>query len=51
METIVTIDLREISEGTELTLTHTKFENEQARDMHNKGWLGCVGRLEKYINT
>ena len=51
METLVTIELRKVSEGTELTLTHTKFGNEQARDMHNKGWLGCVGRLEKYINA
>jgi uncharacterized protein YndB with AHSA1/START domain len=50
-ETLVTIELREISEGTELTLTHTKFENEPARDMHNQGWVGCIGRLEKYINA
>lgn len=51
VETLVTIELRKISEGTEITLTHANFGTEQARDMHNHGWLGCIGRLEKYINA
>lgn len=46
IETLVTIDLRKNGAGTELTLTHSKFAAEQTRDMHNQGWVGCVGRLE-----
>ena len=45
--TLVTIELRKNGAGTELTLTHTKFADEAARDMHSQGWIGCVGRLEK----
>ena len=45
--TLVTIELRKNGASTELTLTHTKFADEAARDMHSQGWIGCVGRLEK----
>jgi uncharacterized protein YndB with AHSA1/START domain len=46
-ETLVTLDFRDKGGATELTLTHTQFADEKARDMHNDGWMGCVGRLEK----
>ncbi|MFN0191367.1 MAG: SRPBCC domain-containing protein [Aestuariivirga sp.] len=46
METLVTLDFREVAAGTELTLTHVKFAAENVRDMHLAGWNGCVGRLE-----
>ena len=45
-ETLVTVDLRKKGAGTELTLTHSKFADEKSRDMHNQGWMGCIGRLE-----
>ena len=45
-ETLVTVELRRIGAGTELTLTHSKFANDKDRDMHNQGWMGCIGRLE-----
>ena len=48
-ETLVTIDLRKKGAGTELTLTHSKFADGKTRDMHNEGWAGCVGRLEKLM--
>jgi uncharacterized protein YndB with AHSA1/START domain len=47
VETLVTLNFRDKGGATELTLTHTKFADEEARDMHNDGWMGCVGRLEK----
>jgi uncharacterized protein YndB with AHSA1/START domain len=47
--TLVTIDLRKKGEDTELTLTHSKFADDKTRDMHNEGWVGCVGRLEKLM--
>ena len=49
IETLVTVELRKNGAGTELTLTHSNFAAEQSRDMHNQGWVGCVGRLEKLL--
>jgi uncharacterized protein YndB with AHSA1/START domain len=47
LDTLVTIDLRKVDTGTELTLTHTRFADEDTRDKHQRGWNGCVGRLER----
>ena len=44
--TLVTVELRKNGVGTELTLTHSKFADDRTRDMHNQGWVGCIGRLE-----
>lgn len=44
--TLVTVELRKNGAGTELTLTHSKFADDKTRDMHNQGWVGCIGRLE-----
>ena len=46
MNTLVTVELRRKGAGTELTLTHSKFADDKTRDMHNQGWMGCIGRLE-----
>ena len=45
-ETLVIVELRKKGAGTELTLTHSKFADDKTRDMHNQGWVGCIGRLE-----
>lgn len=45
-ETQVTIELRQLDEATELTLTHDRFATETSRDMHLQGWSGCLGNLE-----
>ena len=45
-ETLVTVELRKKGAATELTLTHFKFADDKTRDMHNQGWVGCIGRLE-----
>lgn len=44
--TLVTVELRKNGADTELTLTHSKFTDDKTRDMHNQGWMGCIGRLE-----
>jgi uncharacterized protein YndB with AHSA1/START domain len=46
-ETLVTLELRPIDAGTELTLTHDRFASESARDMHLQGWTGCLANLER----
>ncbi len=49
-QSLVTFELRAVGTGTELTLTHEKFFDEAARDRHQHGWTGCLGRLEALFN-
>jgi len=48
-ESLVTMELREVDGGTELTLTHAQFFDAEARDRHNKGWQGSLARLDKFL--
>jgi uncharacterized protein YndB with AHSA1/START domain len=45
-ESLVTVELRPIPLGTELTLTHAQFHDEAARDSHRAGWSGALDKLE-----
>ena len=44
-ESLVTIELAPVAEGTELTLTHSRFADEQARDSHRDGWTETLAKL------
>ena len=46
-DTLVTIELRPVTEGTELTFTHAQFANEPERDGHRRGWTGSLDKLER----
>ncbi len=48
-ESLVTIELEPLGPGTRLTLTHTRFADEAARDHHESGWVGCLGQLERLL--
>jgi len=48
-ESLVTIELRATGRGTELTLKHEQFADAEARDRHQHGWIGCLGRLERAL--
>ena len=48
---IVTIVLRPITGGTELTLTHAQFPNEAERDIHRDGWSGAFDKLEAFLRS
>jgi uncharacterized protein YndB with AHSA1/START domain len=48
-ESLVTFELRANGGGTELTLRHEQFADEEARDKHQQGWTGCLARLEKFV--
>ena len=48
-ESLVTFELRATDGGTELTLKHEQFADEEARDKHQQGWTGCLARLEKVV--
>ena len=47
LETVVTIELRQMGNATELKLTHGNFPSEDVRNHHNAGWMGCVNSLVK----
>lgn len=47
VESVVTVELESASPGTtRLTLTHSRFVQGEARDQHEKGWTGCLAKLE-----
>lgn len=48
-ESLVTWELRAAGGGTELTLKHEQFADEEARDKHQHGWTGCLARLERFL--
>jgi uncharacterized protein YndB with AHSA1/START domain len=44
--TVVTIEFFDASNGgTDMVLTHDRFESEQARSEHTKGWNGALDKL------
>jgi uncharacterized protein YndB with AHSA1/START domain len=45
-ETVVTIELFEIADGTRLELRQEVFESIESRDQHEHGWGGCLDCLE-----
>ena len=48
-ESMVTIELNPVTDGTMLTLTHEQFFNEKARDDHSVGWGMALDRLEALL--
>jgi uncharacterized protein YndB with AHSA1/START domain len=49
-ESLVTLEFTPSGEGTEMVLTHQRFADKEARDKHNDGWIGCLGRLERHLS-
>lgn len=50
-ETLVTVLLQEVEEGTELTLTHEGFTDAAVAENHRAGWLDCIERLAAMAPT
>ena len=48
-DTLVTVEFRDLGGSTEVSVTHERFPNEEARGMHEQGWTGCLGRLGKLV--
>jgi uncharacterized protein YndB with AHSA1/START domain len=45
-ESLVTISLKDVEGGTELTLLHERFLSEGSRNGHTKGWAGSLDKLD-----
>jgi uncharacterized protein YndB with AHSA1/START domain len=43
----VTVRLEPGGRGTRLTLVHELLPTPETREAHAKGWIGCLGRLER----
>jgi uncharacterized protein YndB with AHSA1/START domain len=46
-ESLLEIRLRAIAEGTELTLTHSRLQDEESRRGHEAGWAGALDKLQR----
>ena len=47
VESLVTVEFEPEPAGrTRLTLTHSRFAEDEARDEHVRGWTGCLAKLE-----
>jgi uncharacterized protein YndB with AHSA1/START domain len=49
VDSVVTLELRELARGTELTLTHELPADPKVRQGHEEGWEGCLGNLAKHL--
>jgi uncharacterized protein YndB with AHSA1/START domain len=48
---LVTVSLKDVAGGTELTLTHELFATEASRDNHNQGWTALLANLDKVLSN
>ena len=50
VDSVVTVELTEHGERTELCITHELPPDPQIRRGHEQGWVGCLGNLDKLLN-
>jgi uncharacterized protein YndB with AHSA1/START domain len=48
-ESLVTIELRKVGEGTELVFRHEQLFDEKVRDDHRRGWSETLVKLERFV--
>jgi serine/threonine protein kinase len=48
--TQVTLEFRPNVAGTDVTLTHERFRDEDSRKKHTEGWTGCLNRLARKLS-
>ena len=50
-DSVVTVELDDIDDGTQLRLIHEKLPNEESRDGHSRGWNSALDKLEKFCTN
>jgi uncharacterized protein YndB with AHSA1/START domain len=50
-DSVVTVELREHEQGTELLLSHELPPEPQIRSGHEAGWQGCLDNLERLLSV
>jgi len=50
-ETRITVEFHATGKGTQLALTHEKFESVERRDRHEGGWGMWLDRVAKFIDA
>lgn len=48
-ETLVTVELRGVEGGTEVTLTHERFPTVESMGKHEQGWTACLEKLDHFL--
>jgi uncharacterized protein YndB with AHSA1/START domain len=48
-ETVVTIELKQVVDGTVLGLTHAGFQNEESKNRHEHAWPLVLAQLEEKL--
>ena len=51
VDSVVTVDLADHGDRTELVLTHELPPDPKIRRGHEEGWGGCLGNLEKMLSS
>ena len=49
IETLVTVELIDHGDETEVVVTHDRFPTEETRARHDEGWQGTFDRLENLL--
>jgi uncharacterized protein YndB with AHSA1/START domain len=50
-ETQVSVEFRATGNGTQLVLTHERFDSTESRDRHEGGWKDWMSRLAKFVEA
>ncbi len=50
-ESLVTIEFKDVSGGTEVILTHERLRNAESKEKHQHGWLGCLENLQRFCEA
>jgi uncharacterized protein YndB with AHSA1/START domain len=48
---LVTVMLKDVDGGTELTLRHEQFNSERSREGHTPGWEGALVKLKRFAES
>jgi uncharacterized protein YndB with AHSA1/START domain len=49
VNSLVTIDFKELNGVTEMTLVHDKLASQEQVEIHSEGWMGCLTQLGTFF--